>query len=433
MRIGVVPNLDRAAGGAYQYAVTMVRALADMDLEDEVVLFLYAGESVPDELADSGFEAVELRTVTGAGRAVWEPLSRVLSPRTRGRLRRLASGAPAPDSAPTGSTTSGRWRLMDPLWRRWFEARGVDLLVFTNENDLAFLTGIPYVVAIHDLQHRLHPEYEEVSADGEAERREYRVGNCVRDATLVLVDSEVGREDMIEFYGPEGVSAEAVLALPFLPADYLDATVSAEDRALVRETYDLPARYLFYPAQFAPSKNHVRIVEAIGALNDGGLPVHLVLAGTHSGALRERTYAEVLATAGRLGVPGLIHDVGYVPDEAMPALYAEAYALVMPTFFGPTNIPILEAWRVGCPVITSDIRGVRDQAGEAALLVDPESVESIAEGIKRLVEDPALRETYANRGRERLATYTREDYMGRLASALEVARQRIAAERDTRS
>jgi glycosyltransferase involved in cell wall biosynthesis len=411
----------------------MVRALADMDLEDEVVLFLYAGESMPDELADSGFDVVEMRTVTGAARAVWEPLSRVLSPRTRGRLRRLASRASAPDSALTGGTSSGRWRLMDPLWRRWFEARGVDLLVFTNENDLAFRTGIPYAVAIHDLQHRLHPEYEEVSADGEAERREYRVGYCVRDATLVLVDSEVGREDMIEFYGPEGVSAEAVLALPFLPADYLGTAVAAADRARVRETYGLPAHYLFYPAQFSPSKNHVRIVEAIGALDADGSPVHLVLAGTHTGTLRERTYAEVLATAERLGVAGLVRDLGYVPDASMTALYAEADALVMPTFFGPTNIPILEAWRVGCPVITSDIRGVRDQAGEAAVLVDPESAESIAQGIKRLVEDPALRETYATRGRERLAAYTREDYTERLALALEVAKQRIAAERDARS
>jgi glycosyltransferase involved in cell wall biosynthesis len=434
MRIGIAPNFDRAAGGTYQYAMTMVRALAELAGDHhEFVLFLYAGETVPGDLADLGLTAVELRTVAGPARAVWGPLARLLSPRVRGWLRRLASGAggsgeaPAPGSEGAKSPFGGRGRLIDPLWKRWFEARGVDLLVFTNENDLAFRTGVPYIVAIHDLQHRLHPEFEEVSGDGEAERREYRVGNCVRDATLVLVDSEVGKEDMLTFYGPEGVEEDGVFVLPFLPADYLGAIVSAQECALVRETYDLPARYLFYPAQFAPSKNHVRIVEAIGMLNAEGLPVHVVLAGTHSGALRERTHAEALATAERLGIRGLIHDVGYVPDEAMPALYAEADALIMPTFFGPTNIPVLEAWSHDCPVITSDVRGIREQAGDAAILVDPGSVASIAGGIRRLVGDPALRDEVARRGRDRLSLYTRDEYLRRLSAAILRATSRTRA------
>jgi glycosyltransferase involved in cell wall biosynthesis len=60
---------------------------------------------------------------------------------------------------------------------------------------------------------------------------------------------------------------------------------------------------------------------------------------------------------------------------------------VMPTFFGPTNIPVLEAWAFGCPVLTSDIRGIREQVGDAALLADPTSVEAIADGIHQLWTD----------------------------------------------
>ena len=86
----------------------------------------------------------------------------------------------------------------------------------------------------------------------------------------------------------------------------------------------------------------------------------------------------------------------------------------MPTFFGPTNIPVLEAWAFGCPVLTSDIRGVREQVGDAALLADPTSVEAIADGIHRLWTDRELGHTLSNLGRRRLAAYTPEDYLRRL-------------------
>jgi glycosyltransferase involved in cell wall biosynthesis len=91
----------------------------------------------------------------------------------------------------------------------------------------------------------------------------------------------------------------------------------------------------------------------------------------------------------------------------------------MPTFFGPTNIPVLEAWALGCPVLTSDIRGIREQVQNAAVLADPRSVESIAEGISRLWNDKPLAEDLVRRGRQRLSAYTPADYRQRLIEILE--------------
>src|SRR4029453_16568851 len=93
---------------------------------------------------------------------------------------------------------------------------------------------------------------------------------------------------------------------------------------------------------------------------------------------------ELVAVAQKRGVANQIRLLGYVPNEDMSPLYAQAVALIIPTFFGPTIIPVLEAWAFGCPVLTSDIRGIREQVGDAALLVDPRSIESIADGIYRL-------------------------------------------------
>jgi len=88
----------------------------------------------------------------------------------------------------------------------------------------------------------------------------------------------------------------------------------------------------------------------------------------------------------------------------------------------------LEAWAFGCPVLTSDIRGIREQAGNAAVLVDPRSVESIADGIYQLWTDESLRSTLAEAGRQRLGAYTPDDYRRELMTILEEAKTRLLSQ-----
>jgi glycosyltransferase involved in cell wall biosynthesis len=248
-------------------------------------------------------------------------------------------------------------------------------------------------------------------------------GSC---ATLLLADSEVGKEDILNFYGSYGVTPDKVKVLPFLPACYLATDLSRLERERVRTIYHLPERYLFYPAQFWPHKNHARIVQALGLLKqDRGLKIPIVFCGSYTGEIRERTFHEVMSVSSRLGLEKQIHYLGYVPDEDMSGLYAEAVALVMPTFFGPTNIPPLESWAFGRPVLSSDIRGIREQIGNAGVLVDPRSVEAIAEGIFQLWTNEHLCKELADRGRQRLRSYTPGDFRNRLAGILEEARTRL--------
>jgi glycosyltransferase involved in cell wall biosynthesis len=293
----------------------------------------------------------------------------------------------------------------------------------------AFETAVPYVLAIHDLQHRLQPEFPEVSADGEYERREYLFGNAARYATLVLADSEVGKEDILAAYGDSGITADRVKVLPFLPACAPRPRLSGAQREALRARYGLPPRYLFCPAHFWPHKNHARIIEALAWVRrQHGEEIPIVLTGSHTGALREFTWTALRERMHAQGVGGQVHALGYVPDEDVAALYASAEALVFPTFFGPTNIPILEAWACDCPVLTSDLRGIREQVGPAGLLVDPRSVEALAEGIHRLWNDATLRQQLVESGRARLAAYTHEDYLARLTEILAEARERARVE-----
>jgi glycosyltransferase involved in cell wall biosynthesis len=299
-------------------------------------------------------------------------------------------------------------------------------MLYPANNPVNFAAGPPYVMVIHDLQHRLQPEFPEVSANGEWETRERYFRDAVRHATLLVTDSEVGKEDVLTYYGGYGATAERVKVLPFVPASYLAREVPPAELERVRRKYDLPERFLFYPAQFWAHKNHDRIVQAIGSLKERGVRVQIAFCGSHTGEFRERTFQDVMARVRQLSLEDEIRYLGYVCDGDMSGLYAAAEALVMPTFFGPTNIPVLEAWAFDCPVLTSDIRGIREQAGDAALLADPRSIESIADGIQRLWTDRVLRVTLAERGRKRLASYTPTEFRLRLGGILEDARRLLS-------
>jgi glycosyltransferase involved in cell wall biosynthesis len=310
---------------------------------------------------------------------------------------------------------------------QWFRENKIDLMIYPISSSLSFETRLPYILTIHDLQHRLQPEFPEVSANGEWEAREYIFRNGIRNATMLLSESETGKEDILNFYGEYGVAPDRVKVLPLLPSITLQRDISAAERQRVRQIYCLPDRYFFYPAQFWPHKNHVRIVEAMALLKQQhDIKVHILFSGYHSGAIREATFKEVTETAAKLQVHDQISYFGYVPDEDIAALYAEARALIMPTFFGATNIPPLEAWALGCPVLTSDIRGIRQQAGEASILVDPKSVEALAEGMRRLWTDDDLCKTLIAKGAQRLNKFTFDDFRKRLSDVIAEAKSIVS-------
>ena len=431
MRIGIVPALNPSSGGVYQYSITMLDAFSEWrkkTYNDELIVFAeqvahptlrsLKGPDwtfkplVPEQpwsVQKKIKETVEvLRRIVGEGphRESWRRLRRQLQ-------------RPIKQSDPDMMRSR-------PDMRRWFEHCGVDLMFYPWPQTVSFEAGIPYVMAIHDLQHRLQPEFPEVSGNGEREYREYLFRNGARYATLLLADSDIGKEDILASYGSYGVTPDRVKVLPFLPASYLAVDVSESERQRIRTTYHLPERYLFYPAQFWPHKNHARIVQALGLLKDQRrMKVPVVFCGSCTGEIRQRTFEEVQSLSSKLGLEREIHYLGYVDNEDMSALYAGAVALIMPTFFGPTNIPVLEAWMFGCPVLTSDIRGIREQVADAAVLADPRSVESIAEGIYRLWTDESLRRTLIEAGRRRLASYTVDDYQNRLIEILEEAKDRV--------
>jgi glycosyltransferase involved in cell wall biosynthesis len=435
MRIGVLPSFYRGGGGVYQYSQNILHALnvwSKNGCDDQLVLLSNNATSNPVVALDQ--DRWEIRpVVTGAPPPMkdrildgirWllgEGPHRDALRWLRGRLASLRPDGNPKQKLPDLDVIEARHDLRD-----CFSRLKLNLLLYPYPTPISFESGMPYVMAVHDLQHRLQPEFPEVSADGVWEYREYLFRNGCRYATLIIADSEVGKEDVLNFYGPYGITEDQIKVLPYLPAHYLAQDLSQQERRRVRTAYQLPDRYLFYPAQFWPHKNHARLVEAVGLIRrQHHMDVSLVFCGSHSGDIRENNYKTIMSLRSSLGVENEVRDLGYVPEEDMSVLYAEAIALVMPTFFGPTNIPVLEAWAFGCPVLTSDIRGIREQVGDAAVLVNPRSVESIAAGIYLLWTDDGLRSVLSDVGRRRLSAYTPEDFCAGLTDIIKEAKDRL--------
>jgi glycosyltransferase involved in cell wall biosynthesis len=428
VRVGIIPNLKPSSGGIYQYSLTMLRALhewKEKGCEDEFVIF--AAELLHPALVSLNECHWTVKSLPvqlpSLRQQTLNTLRRIIGEKSHREGWRWLRGITQGNKASLFNLDVVNFR--SDISKRFCQS-GVELIVYPAPQALSFETAIPYVMAVHDLQHRLQPEFPEVSANGEWERREYLFRNGTRSATLLLADSDVGKEDILNFYGSYGVTSDQVKVLPFLPACYLGMDVSESERQRVRTIYHLPERYLFYPAQFWPHKNHTRIVQALGLLKqEHNMKIPVVFSGSYTGEIRERTFHEVMSMSSQLGLDEETHYLGYVPDEDMSGIYADAAALVMPTFFGPTNIPVLEAWGFGCPVLTSDIRGIREQVQDAAVLVDPRSVEAIADGIYRLWTNENLTCTLADLGRQRLASYTPDDYRRRLVAILEEAKRAV--------
>jgi glycosyltransferase involved in cell wall biosynthesis len=384
-RVGVVLTAS-PGGGSYQYSHTILEAVLALPRDEYRIVAACLDPLWLDEL-DEGVSRIRLTD------SKWN----------RG-LNRAWHLSHLPISA---------WRksaaLLDSNIRALRAAR-CDLWVCPNHDRYSFRSGLPTLGTVHDLMHRYEPSFPEVTENGEFERREFHFRETCRWSKGVLVDSEVGKRQLRESYA---IPEERVFVLPYIAPRYIRESSTADDSSL-DSRYNLPPKFFFYPAQFYRHKNHLALVEAVALMKPAHPDVRLVLVGT-----KERNgYDDVRSLVAAKGLAGNVLFMGYVPDSDMPGFYRRARALVMPTFFGPTNIPQLEAFALGCPVATSRIYGIPEQLGDAALLFDPKSVEEIHECLVRLWKDDSLCADLAEKGRKRSRAWGPERFVARFADII---------------
>jgi len=304
-------------------------------------------------------------------------------------------------------------RFLSPFEKRLLR-RGVNIVYFATPSKWHLLLyRLPFIITVFDGCHRDVPEFDEVRAFGEFERREVLYRSAVTKAVLVIANDEGLIDSLCRRYAME---RDRAVCIPFSPSTYVGrpAAEDAVGDTEILKKYNLQPGYLFYPAGFWPHKNHATLLSALVLLRERNQPHRLVLCGSdygHLGRIKDLVLQH--------GLSQQVSILGFVDSTELGALYRSASALVMPSYFGPTNLPPLEAWAVGTPVIYPE--AFKAQVGDAAVLFDYDSPESLADAIAG-IGSTEVADRLRRAGKDRLQDVARRTEVGRKQFAAHIKR-----------
>lgn len=289
--------------------------------------------------------------------------------------------------APQWVRASNRpWRILWEQLRLPRELRRTGCDVLLNPGFTApVICPCPQVTVFHDLQHKRHPEFFRWF-----DLPFWRVllWAAARRSRTIIAVSEATRQDFLRYYHAD---PESVLVVHH----GVDPDIRTGDA--VRAPYPL----FLCVSTLHPHKNLDRLLRAFARFQAGEPRARLVIAGMR-GFFAER----LTHLAAELELEDYIRFTGWIPREQLCALYAQANAFVYPSRFEGFGMPVLEAMAAGLPVACSNIPVLREVAGDAALLFDPESETEIEGALRRLAFDQELRERLRLLGAEQAARFT---------------------------
>ncbi|WP_017326926.1 glycosyltransferase family 1 protein [Synechococcus sp. PCC 7336] len=226
----------------------------------------------------------------------------------------------------------------------------------------------------------------------------YYIPQVAARAEHVLCNSEATARDVVKWFG---VPARQVTAIPL-----------AFDRDRFRPL-DLPQQpYFLYVGRHDPHKNLQRALQAFAQI-----PHRRQLEFWLAGPSDPRYTPQLKQLATELEIAPQLRFLDYVPEEELPALYNQALALVFPSLWEGFGLPLLEAMACGTPAIASNLASLPEVAGDAALLVDPYNIDSLARSMQEVADNGQLRAQLRQAGLSRAAQFSWES-TGRATAAV---------------
>lgn len=294
--------------------------------------------------------------------------------------------------APCGDRDSNQ-KILNVNWhssswpKYWTQSR-LPFDLYKYQPDVLFMPiqQIPYlrpkrmktVAVIHDLAIHYYPEY--------FTYKDWLLlhvfsAHAAREANEIITVSKATAADVEKFYRRtknvhvvhHGVDGDRFK----LPSE--EERIESWNK-LKSKYPNLKKSYILYVGQIQPRKNLIRLIDAFERGKKDGSELQLIIAGSH-GWLNKPIEKRVADSKEK----GSILLAGRVDDELLPALYWHAESFVLPSLYEGFGMPILEAFACGCPVVTSNVSSMPEVSGEAAVLVEPESVDSIAQGISEAI------------------------------------------------
>ena len=349
--------LPGRVGGTEIYIRNLLQALLSMDKENEYIIFINR-ESVGlfDDIAN--------------------PRTRIIS-------------------RPVQAT----YRSLRVLWEQLilpFQIRhhGIDLLLSAGNTTPFFCRSVNMVI-IHDLQHINQPWnfpwYWRIPL-GIITRLSALSADCI------ITVSDSVRKDLEKYYR---LSSDRI----YVFYNGIDETLfyprRKEEILEVKRRYNLPDRFIFYPAASLPHKNHSRLLEAFKQVKAQTGDLKLILTGA-----RDYGYETIEAKIRELGLNEDVISLGWLPYRDVALIYCATQALVFPSLHEGFGMPVIEAMASGVPVVCSNIPPLREIAGDAALLVDPYNTSEIVKALLSVLDDSSLRDSLIRKGLERAKLFS---------------------------
>ncbi|WP_413744862.1 glycosyltransferase family 4 protein [Synechococcus sp. MIT S9451] len=300
-----------------------------------------------------------------------------------------------------------------------FIRHNIDLVYFLSPSPWArTLENLCYIFTVWDLCHRDHPEFPEVYSNREFEYREQLINSTIPRAIATISDSYSTKQKLFQRYG---IDLDRIHVIPFQPAPALVNPADDNKSVNVTQKHNLDHPYIFYPAQFWPHKNHIYLIDGIHLLESmHNIKISAVFTGSD-----KSNQQHVTEYAMKLGLQKRIRFAGFVPNDELRYYYLQSLALVMPSYFGPTNLPPLEAFELGVPILYPNLDGMAEQVGNAALLIDINDPHSLANHLKLLITDTSLRKRLIVSGYEQLSkinTISRSSILSEIITKFSIKR-----------
>lgn len=309
------------------------------------------------------------------------------------------------ESQAAAASARGRRGLAD-LWRmgRGVAAEGLDAFWFPSLYSYFPVPGrTPVAVTIHDTIPERHGA---IVFPSRSTRLAWQAKSWLarRRARRILTVSEYARRSLSEVFGIPG---DRILVTPEAPSPVFGPVADREPARRWREARGLPrgAPYLLYVGGFNPHKNVLGLVRALATLHARGEApeLRLVLVGDFAGDVFHGNVAAIREAVAAAGLGARVHWAGFVPDAELRDLYADALAVVLPSFEEGFGLPAVEGAACGTPCVATCESPLPEVLEGGGLFFDPRAEGALTRSLRALLGQPGLREELAETARKRAA------------------------------
>jgi glycosyltransferase involved in cell wall biosynthesis len=260
-------------------------------------------------------------------------------------------------------------------------------------NFSSFSKNCKVILTVHDLSFLVYPDF--FSARKNFWHKMLGAKKLIARADKIIAISENTKNDLIKLANVPAGKIEVVYSGVGAEFQPLDAT--GDDLKKIKAKYSLPDKFILNIGTIEPRKNITGLIKAFDKIaNAQGLKDYFLIIVGAVGWKNKEVYQAINSAKNK----ERIKMIGYIEKSERVYFYNLAKIFCYPSFYEGFGLPILEAMASGVPVITSNVSAIPEVAGDAALLIDPNDENSLAQAMLSIVQDEKLREAYSARGLE---------------------------------